>query len=58
MEEARACLAIDNCRAQRSGARLGNCDVAPVAALQSSPRERQMYVTVLAPGAPPQVWHM
>ena len=34
---------------------LGNRDVAPVAALQSRPRERQMYVTVLAPGDPPQV---
>ena len=50
-----------NCRAQQSGARLGNRDVAPggditqwylVAALQSRPRERQMYVTVLAPRGP------
>ena len=40
------------CRAQRSGARLGNRDVAPVAAFQSRPRERQMYVTVLVPGGP------
>ena len=41
-----------NCRAQRSGVRLGNRDVAPVAALQSWPRECQMYVTVLAPRGP------
>ena len=34
------------CRVQRSGARLGNRDVAPVAVLQSRP-----------PGAPLQVWH-
>ena len=33
--------------------RLANRDVAPVAALQSWPRERQMYVTVLDPGGPP-----
>ena len=39
-----------SCRAQRSGARLGNRDVAPVAALQSRPRECQMHVTVLTPG--------
>ena len=41
--------------------RLGNRDIAPggdvtwwylVAALQSRPRERQMYVMVLAPGGP------
>ena len=44
------------CRAQRSRARLGNRDVVPVAGLQSRPRECQMYVTILAPGAPPQVW--
>ena len=49
---------LDNyCRAQRSGARPGDRDVAPVAALQSRPRERQMYVTVLVPGCPPQVCH-
>ena len=44
-----------------SAARLGNRDVAPdgdvmrwylVATLQSQPRERQMYVTVLVPGGP------
>ena len=43
---------LNYCRAQRSGARLGNRDVAPVTALQSRPRERQMYVTVLVPGGP------
>ena len=37
---------------QQSEARLSNRDVAPVAALQSRPQERQMYVTVLAPGIP------
>ena len=52
---------------------LGNRDVAPsgdvapggdvtrwylVGVLQSRPRERQMHVTVLAPGGPPQVSHM
>ena len=55
-----------NCQVQQSGARLGNRDVAPsgdltrwywVAVLQSWPQERQMYVTVLASGGPPQVWH-
>ena len=49
-----------------SAARLGNRDVAPggdvtwwyfAAVLQSRPRECQMYVTVLAPGGPWQVWH-
>ena len=44
-----------NSRAQQSGARFGNRDVVPVAAMQSQPRERQMYVTILAPGGPPQV---
>ena len=34
-----------------STVKLDNRDVAPVATLQSRPRERQMYVTVLAPGA-------
>ena len=43
----------DHCQAQRSGARLGNRDIAPVATLQSRPQERQMYVTVLAPGGLP-----
>ena len=46
-----------------SAARLGNRDIAPggdvtrwylVAALQSQPREHQMYVTVLAPRGLPQ----
>ena len=41
------------CQAQQSRARLGNRDVVPVAALQSRPRECQMYVTVLVPGSPP-----
>ena len=44
-----------NCRAQGNGVRLGNRDVAPIATLQSWPQEDQMYVMVLAPGAPPQV---
>ena len=38
------------CRAQQ---RLVERDVAPVAVLQSWPREHQMYVTVLVPGGPP-----
>ena len=44
---------MTNCRAQRNKARLGNRDVAPVAVLQSRPREREMYVMVLATGDPP-----
>ena len=39
-------------------AKLGNRDVVPVAALQSQPRECQLYVMVLAPRGPPQVWDM
>ena len=43
------CCALSCCQAQWSGARLGDHDVAPVAVLQSRPRERQMYVKVLVP---------
>ena len=45
------CIILLYCRAQRSGARLGNRDVV-YTALQSRPRDRQMYVKVLAPGGP------
>ena len=44
-------LPVANCRAQQSGARLANRDVA-YTMLQSRPQERQMYVMVLTPGAP------
>ena len=41
----------NHCRAQRSGARLGNHDAVYIV-LQSQPQKHQMYVMVLAPGAP------
>ena len=45
------CLICNTCLLP-SAARLGNRDVAPIAVLQSRPRERQMYVTVLVPRTP------
>ena len=59
-------LSIFAKRSEAERGLLGNRDVAPggdvtrwylEAALQSRPRERQIYVTVLAPRGPPQVWH-
>ena len=48
---------IGDCRAQRSGARLGNRDVAPIARCSLGPENVKCMSRFWPPGAPLQFWH-